>query len=158
MSSDLPRNDVFEGPRRFLRITGYVDYEMIRKGGPVPTIHQSKSRARKPTAEKLSSSEERITVRLTNPLNGIVRRAALYRGDISKTISEALNSVNLVKVKAIDLENAGGLAAGTTIVIDRDLFSRLKLAAKERGSSMNLIINSALAKKFGYPSKEDAQS
>jgi hypothetical protein len=131
---------------------------MIRKGGPVPAIQQSKPRARKPAAEKLSSSEERITVRLTNPLNEIVRRAALYRGDISKTISEALNSVNLVKVKAIDLEDAGGLAAGTTIVIDSELFSRLKLAAKQRGSSMNLIINSALAKKFGYPSKEDAKA
>jgi hypothetical protein len=131
---------------------------MIRKGGPVPTIQQSKLRARKPADEKLSSGEERITVRLTNPLNEIVRRAALYRGDISKTISEALNSVNLVKVKAIDLDDAGGLAAGTTIVIDSELFSRLKLAAKERGSSMNLIINSALAKKFGYPSKETAKS
>lgn len=99
-----------------------------------------------------------MTVRLTNPLNEIVRKAALYRGDISKTISEALDSVNLLKVNAIDLEEAGGLAAGTTIVIDRKLFSRLKLAAKQRGSSMNLIINSALAKKFGYPSKDNAKS
>jgi hypothetical protein len=131
---------------------------MIGKGGPVPAIQRVKPKKRKSTAEELSPVEQRITVRLTNPLNEIVRRAALYRGDISKTISEALNSVNLVKVKAIDLEDAGGLAAGTTIVLERDLFWRLKLAAKERGSSMNLIINTALAHKFGYPGKEKAKS
>jgi hypothetical protein len=130
---------------------------MARKGEPVPTIQHSKKGSRK-SAEKSSSGEERMTVRLTTPLNEIVRRAALYRGDISKTISDALNSVNLVKVKAIDLEDAGELAAGTTIVIDSELFSRLKLAAKERGSSMNLIINSALAKKFGYPLADSSKS
>lgn len=123
----------------------------------MPTNQQSKP-GRKPAAEKSSSGEERITVRLTNPINEIVRKAALYRGDISKTVSEALNSVNLVKVKAIDLEDAGGLAAGTTMVIDSDLFSRLKLASKARGSSMNLIINSALAHKFGYAPKEKSKS
>jgi hypothetical protein len=117
------------------------------------TMPQSKPGTKKPRAEKLLSAEERITVRLTNPLNEIVRRAALYRGDISKTISEALSSVNLAKVKAIDLDDCGGLAAGTTIVIDSELISRLKLASKARGSSMNLIINSALAHKFGEKSK-----
>jgi len=124
----------------------------------VPTIQPSKLGIKKAAAKKTSSSEERMTVRLTAPLNEIVRRAALYRGDISKTISDALNSVNLVKVKAIDLEGAGELAAGTTIVIESELFTRLKLAAKERGSSMNLIINSALAKKFGLPKEDSSNS
>ena len=99
-----------------------------------------------------------MTVRLTDPLNEIVRRAALYRGDISKTISEALASVNLVQLKALDLEEAGELTKSTTIVIDRELFLHLKQAAKARGSSMNLLINSALAKKFGYPAKENPKS
>src|SRR6266581_1403648 len=98
---------------------------------------------------KPSTGEERITLRLTEPLNEIVRRAALYRGDISKTISEALSSVNLLQVKALDLDEAGALMRSTTIVIDAELFARLKQASKERGSSMNLLINSALAKQFG---------
>jgi len=113
---------------------------------------------KKRKATKDETLEERMTVRLTAPLNEIVRRAALYRGDISKTIAEALASVNLVQVKAIDLETAGELTGGTTIVIDRELFLRLKQASKQRGSSMNLLINSALAHKFGYLAKEKAKS
>ena len=106
---------------------------------------------------KKQSGEERMTVRLTDPLNEIVRRAALYRGDISKTIADALSSVTLVQLKAVDLEEAG-LTKSTTIVISRELFLHLKQAAKARGSSMNLLINSALAKKFGYPAKENSKS
>jgi hypothetical protein len=118
------------------------------------TIRQSRRPEKKRKALKGPTGEERITLRLTEPLNAIVRRGALYRGDISKTISEALASVNLLHVQALDLDEAGGLTRSTTIVIDAKLFARLKQAAKERGSSMNLLINSALAKKFGYTSSE----
>ena len=123
------------------------------------TIHRTRPIGQKKgSAATVAVGEERLTVRLTDPLNAIVRRAALYRGDISKTIADALASVNLVQVKALDLEEAGALTRSTTIVIDRELVSRLKQASKSRGSSMNLLINSALAKKFGYPSKEDAKA
>ena len=123
------------------------------------TIQRSKGVGlKKRKTPKETASDERMTVRLTPPLNEIVRRAALYRGDISKTISDALKSVNLVQVKAIDLEAAGELAGGTTIVIERELLLRLKHASKDRGSSMNLLINSALAHKFGYPPKEKSKS
>ena len=114
--------------------------------------HSARVIPKKRKAQKKSSGEERMTVRLTDPLNEIVRRAALYRGDISKTIADALSSVNLVQLKAVDLDEAGGLTKSTTIVLSRELFLHLKQAAKTRGSSMNLLINSALAKKFGYPS------
>ena len=107
---------------------------------------------KKDNARKGSASEERLTVRLTDPLNEIVRRAALYRGDISKTISEALAAVNLEQLKVLQLED-GELAKSTTIVVDRQLVTRLRTAAKARGSSMNLLINSAIAKKFGYSPK-----
>jgi hypothetical protein len=43
---------------------------------------------------------------------------------------------------------------GTTIVIERRVFEKLDAASKHRGASMNLLINSALAHKFGYPPKE----
>jgi hypothetical protein len=111
----------------------------------------------KSKALKRSPSEERMTIRLTPALNDTLRRAALYRGDISKTISDALESVNLIQVKAIDLESTGELAKSTTIVIDSKLFLRLKEASKQRGSSMNLLINSALAHKFGHSSKEKSK-
>jgi BRCT domain type II-containing protein len=112
----------------------------------------------KSKALKQSPSEERMTVRLTAALNDTLRRAALYRGDISKTISDALENVNLIQVKAIDLEATGELAKSTTIVIDSKLFLRLKDASKQRGSSMNLLINSALAHKFGHSAKEKSKS
>lgn len=120
------------------------------------TMHRSKPIGTL-NVSKQSPREERLTVRLTAPLNEIVRRAALYRGDISKTIAQALKDVDLVKVKALDLDEAGELTGSTTIVIDGELVLRLKQAAKTRGSSMNLLINSALAKKFGHPSKQNSR-
>ena len=108
-------------------------------------VRRKKRKAAEPTA-----AGERITLRLLAPLNDIVRRAALYRGDISKTITEVLETVDLNQVKALDLEVAGELTRSTTIVIESKAFARLKQAAKIRGASMNLLINSALAHKFGY--------
>jgi hypothetical protein len=124
----------------------------LRTGGTVAITKRIGTKERK--ANESTAEGERITVRLLDPLNDIVRRAALYRGDISKTISEVLATVDLNEVKALDLDVAGELTRSTTIVIDSRAFSRLKLAAKSRGASMNLLINSALAKKFGYPMKK----
>ena len=122
-----------------------------KRGGSVQTIER---KPKKSVAKKIvAPSEARMTLRLTKVLNETLRRAALYRGDISKTIAQALNSVDLIEVKAIDLEADGELAGATTIVIDSDLFQRLKQVSKERGSSMNLLINSALAHKFGFGAK-----
>ena len=101
---------------------------------------------------------ERLTVRLLEPINNVIRRAALYRGDISKTISEAVMNVDLLQVKALDLDNAGTLAKGTTIVVERRVFQKIDAAAKHRGASMNLLINSALAHKLGYPPKEKSRA
>lgn len=122
----------------------------------VATTRRLDSKERK--ANRSSGEGERITVRLLDPLNDIVRRAALYRGDISKTISDVLESVDLNQVKALDLDVAGGLTRATTIVIEAKAFSRLKQASKNRGASMNLLINSALANKFGYPPREKSKS
>ena len=113
---------------------------------------------KKRKADESGGEGQRITARLLEPLNDIVRRAALYRGDISKTISEVLMTVDLNQVKALDLDIAGELTKSTTIVIDNKAFSRLKQAAKSRGASMNLLINSALANKFGYPPREKSKS
>jgi hypothetical protein len=101
---------------------------------------------------------ERLTVRLLEPFNNVIRRAALYRGDISKTISEAIMDVDLLQVKALNLDTAGTLTKGTTIVVERRVFLKLDAASKHRGASMNLLINSALANKFGYPPREKSKS
>jgi hypothetical protein len=117
-------------------------------------LNTTKPRIKRAGVKKKEVTGQRFTLRLTNPLNEIVRRAALYRGDISKTICEALSSVNLAQVQAVDFDESGELEKGTTIVMDAELFARLKEAAKKRGASMNLLINSALAKKFGYSPSE----
>lgn len=125
----------------------------------MPTINRRSKPASAKRSKILQASAaegEKLTVRLLDSLNEIVRRAALYRGDISKTISEALESVDLTQVKALDLEEAGELMRSTTIVLDSKVLSRLKQSAKTRGSSMNLLINSALAKRFGYSPKQSS--
>lgn len=88
------------------------------------------------------------TARLTRVLDIALRRAALYRGDMARIITEAVNGVDLLSVKAVDLEKAGELMSPTTFVIEQKVYDRLKRAAKERGTSMNLLINSALAHRF----------
>jgi hypothetical protein len=124
-------------------------------GGQMTTIKDKRGGRRPKKSQTQSDGDmERLTVRLLEPLNNVVRRAALYRGDISKTISEAIMGADLLQVKAIDLDTAGTLTKGTTIVIDRRVFQKLDAASKHRGASMNLLINSALAHKFGYPPKE----
>jgi hypothetical protein len=116
--------------------------------------HKRVDRRAKKSETQADGEVERLTVRLLEPLNDVVRRAALYRGDISKTISEAIMGIDLLQVKALDLETAGTLAKGTTIVVDRKVFLKLDAASKHRGASMNLLINSALAQKFGYPPRK----
>ena len=113
---------------------------------------------RSKNASQSDGDTERLTVRLLEPINNVIRRAALYRGDISKTISEAVMNVDLLQVKALDLDNAGTLAKGTTIVVERRVFQKIDAAAKHRGASMNLLINSALAHKLGYPPKEKSRA
>src|SRR5215469_16280507 len=123
------------------------------------TVTRDKRGHRRSKTESQSDGDvERLTVRLLEPLNNVIRRAALYRGDISKTISEAIMNVDLLQVKALDLDTAGTLAKGTTIVVERRVFLRLDAAAKHRGASMNLLINSALAHKFGFPPKDKSKA
>ena len=122
------------------------------------TTIKDKRGGRRSKRETQSGGEaERLTVRLLEPLNDVIRRAALYRGDISKTISEAIMGIDLLQVKALDLDTAGTLAKGNTIVVERRVFLKLDAASKHRGASMNLLINSALAHKFGYPPKEKSR-
>jgi len=123
------------------------------------TTIKDKRGGRRSKRETQSGGEaERLTVRLLEPLNDVIRRAALYRGDISKTISEAIMGIDLLQVKALDLDTAGTLAKGNTIVVERRVFLKLDAASKHRGASMNLLINSALAHKFGYPPKEKSRT
>ena len=123
------------------------------------TATKDKKRDRRSKSENQSDGDvERITVRLLEPLNNVIRRAALYRGDISKTISDAIMNVDLLQVKALDLDTAGTLAKGTTIVVERRVLQKLDAASKHRGASMNLLVNSALAQKFGYPPREKSRT
>src|SRR5215472_6336731 len=80
--------------------------ENKQRGERVLTLHRKAKpiKAKRNKTLDPPAAGEKLTIRLLKPLNDIVRRAALYRGDISKTISEALESVDLVEVRALDLE------------------------------------------------------
>jgi hypothetical protein len=73
----------------------------------------------------------KLAIRLNEAINDALRGLIRYRGDLSGMAIEALSSV--------DLEDAG------LITIPRALHKKLKKISTDRGTSMNILVNTALA-------------
>jgi hypothetical protein len=95
------------------------------------------------------SAKAKMMVRLFMPINDVVRRASLYRGQMSDVIVDVLRKVDLNSVPLIDAAvTRGKMLSPTTISVDEGAQKLLRNAARRRGCSMNLLINSALAERF----------
>ena len=85
----------------------------------------------------------KLAIRLNEAINDALRGLIRYRGDLSGMAIEALTSV--------DLENAGLISVDekmvrdTTITVPRALHKKLKKISTDRGTSMNILVNTALA-------------
>jgi hypothetical protein len=72
-----------------------------------------------------------------------VRTLIRCRGDLSTMALEALESVDLTRVAMVSAEER--MVRDTTITMTRPLHKRLKNIADDRDTSMNILVNTALA-------------
>jgi hypothetical protein len=86
----------------------------------------------------------RLLVRLLAPVNETLRQKAMYRGDLSTMVAEALDSVDLHSVPLVYMKWGQEDFRGVTIQIPIKTRNRMVAASKKRGVSMNTLINTAL--------------
>ncbi len=102
-----------------------------------------------PRRTKSNSPElHRFLVRVLAPLNETLRQKAMYRGDLSDMIVKALDSVNLNTVPLVATKWGQEEYRGMTIQVPVATRDKLASASKNRGVSMNTLINTALVHWF----------
>jgi hypothetical protein len=82
-------------------------------------------------------------IRLNEGINEALRTLIRYRGDLSTMALEALEGVDLTRAALVSAEER--MVRDTTITMPRVLHKKLKKIAEDRDSSMNILVNTALA-------------
>ncbi|WP_031498093.1 hypothetical protein [Bryobacter aggregatus] len=85
----------------------------------------------------------KLAIRLNEGVNEALRTLIRYRGDLSVMAIEALQSIDLASVALVSVEEK--MVRDTTISLPRPLHKKIKKIAEDRGSSMNIIVNTGLA-------------
>jgi hypothetical protein len=85
----------------------------------------------------------KLAIRLNEGINEALRALLRYRGDLSAMALEALETVDLTRVALVSAEQP--MVRDTTITMPRLLHRKLRKIADDRGSSMNIVVNTALA-------------
>jgi|tagenome__1003787_1003787.scaffolds.fasta_scaffold20775280_2 hypothetical protein len=114
---------------------------------PKPIVRlESSSGAKKVPKKAVPEAQERnikLAVRLNEGINEALRTLIRYRGDLSTMALEALGAVDLARAALVSAEEPK--VRDTTITLPRALHKKLKKIADERDSSMNILVNTALA-------------
>lgn len=99
----------------------------------------------KPKKKVADSSEHtlKLAIRLNEAINEALRGLIRYRGDLSGMAIEALTSVDLRDVALVSPEEK--MVRDTTITMPRSLHKKLKKIGNDRGTSMNILVNTGLA-------------
>jgi hypothetical protein len=118
---------------------------MTDRSKPVVRLQPSSAakKARKKTVPEASDQTVKLAIRLNEGINEALRTLIRYRGDLSTMALEALESVDLNRAALVTAEER--MVRDTTISMPRLLHKRLKKIADDRDSSMNILVNSALA-------------
>ncbi len=103
------------------------------------TDEKTPRRGKKSTVEL-----HRFLVRLLAPVNEKLRQKAMYRGDLSQMVAQALASVDLQKMGLVSMKWGQEEFKGVTIQVPVKLRDKLIAASEKRDVSMNALINSAL--------------
>ena len=117
---------------------------MTDRSKPVVRLQPSSAakKARKKTVPEASDQTVKLAIRLNEGINEALRTLIRYRGDLSTMALEALERVDLNHAALVTAEER--MVRDTTISMPR-LHKRLKKIADDRDSSMNILVNSALA-------------
>jgi Na+/phosphate symporter len=85
----------------------------------------------------------KLAVRLNENINETLRSLIRYRGDLSNMATDALTTVDLEEATLVSVEEK--MVRDTTISMTRSLHKKLKKIADDRNTSMNILVNTALA-------------
>lgn len=118
---------------------------MTDSSKPIVRLQPSSAakKAQKKTAPEGKEQTIKLAIRLNEGINEAVRTLIRYRGDLSTMALEALESVDLTRVALVSAEER--MVRDTTISMPRLLHKKLKKIADDRDSSMNILVNTALA-------------
>jgi len=99
----------------------------------------------KPKKKAADSKEHtlKLAIRLNEAVNDALRDLIRYRGDLSAMAIEAIKAVELEGAGLVSVEEK--MVRDTTITLTRTLHKRLKKIAADRETSMNILVNTALA-------------
>lgn len=111
-----------------------------------PVVRLDQSTPIKKAKETSTSAPEpiiKLAIRLNEGVNDALRSLIRYRGDLTVMALEALESVDLATVALVSVDEK--MVRDTTISLPRPLHKKLKKIADDRGSSMNILVNTGLA-------------
>ena len=100
-------------------------------------------KARKKTLPDAKAQTIKLAIRLNEGTNEALRTLMRYRGDLSTMALEALDTVDVTRATLVSSEER--MVRDTTITMPRVLHKKLKKVADDRDSSMNILVNTALA-------------
>lgn len=118
---------------------------MTESSKPIVRLQPSSAvkKGQKKTLPEGKEQTIKLAIRLNEGINEAVRTLIRYRGDLSTMALEALESVDLTRAALVSGEER--MVRDTTISMPRLLHKKLKKIADERDSSMNILVNTALA-------------
>jgi hypothetical protein len=118
---------------------------MTDSSTPIVRLQPSSAarKAQKKTVPEGRDKTIKLAIRLNEGINEALRTLIRYRGDLSTMALEALDSVDLTRAALVSVEER--MVRDTTISMPRMLHKKLKKIADERDSSMNILVNTALA-------------
>jgi hypothetical protein len=111
-----------------------------------PVVRLDQSTPIKKAKKTSTSAPEpiiKLAIRLNEGVNEALRSLIRYRGDLTVMALEALESVDLATVALVSVDEK--MVRDTTISLPRPLHKKLKKIADDRGSSMNILVNTGLA-------------
>ena len=118
---------------------------MTDSSKPIVRLQPSSTakKAQKKAAPEGKEQTIKLAIRLNEGINEALRTLIRYRGDLSTMALEALDSVDLTDAALVSADER--MVRDTTISMPRLLHKKLKKIADERNSSMNILVNTALA-------------
>src|SRR5215472_16140606 len=120
--------------------------EMARSENTIRLLDTSKgSEAKKARARSADARPKtiKLAVRLPEGLNKPLRGLTQYRGDLSEIVMEAVGHVNLVEAPLVDIRDPK--ANETCVMLSEATLRALKRTAKQRETSLNALVNTAVA-------------
>jgi len=105
--------------------------------------HPTDNKKAKKKAPPVQDPIIKLAIRLNEGVNEALRSLIRYRGDLSVKAIEALETVDLATVALVSVEEK--MVRDTTVSLPRPLHKKLKKIAEDRGTSMNILVNTGLA-------------